>query len=352
MAREFNRKRCALTENAVCGSSRAAELEQAIAARRRAREQRSSGKKEPVLDSVVVPEELGPINVVVDDVKIKQFAFTQDDYGAWYFDTSPFGRRIGHASILANDLLQVYYTAYDRNRVVGLHTVEELEFIAPVFCGEEVTLTGRYVEKYERGGCGYVVMEACAYGDDGREIVRHRGVEIMRIGRGVVGSDKATRHRSGRMITDSCREDVQKVRCSDVGNVEGVGIVPLVKCVTSDQMAVYSYIGEFQKNIHNDQEIARSVGLDLPICQGQQEVCFMSELLTRFFGASWFTSGILKAKFIRPLPAESVIEIGGKVSHTEVTDEGIRQHVEVWIGGREKMLTAVGWASALLGCGS
>ena len=46
-------------------------------------------------------EELGPIELVVDDHLIKQFAFTVDDHHPWFLGgESPFGERVAHAAIL------------------------------------------------------------------------------------------------------------------------------------------------------------------------------------------------------------------------------------------------------------
>ena len=335
-------------ESETSGMSVHEDVLTASVARRRTREQRDAGRKEPIFSEVIVPEPLGPVQVLVDDIKCKTFAFTQDDYCKWYFQDSPFGRRIGHASILANDLLQVYYTAYDRHRVVGLHTDEELEFHAPVFIGEEATLTGCYVDKVERDGRGYVVMEAEARGEDGRLLLRHRGTEIMRIGPGVVRGNGQRRPAKKGDISGNYRDDVPLAENASARLVPGTGILPIAKYVTSDQMAVFSYVGEFQRNIHNDLELARSVGLPVPICQGQQQACLVTELLTRFFGKSWFTSGRLRVKFVRPLLAESAVSIGGVVSQLESSDDGQRLGVEVWIDAGDKELTTVGWASALV----
>ena len=42
-----------------------------------------AGLKPPVFDSIVIPEEFGPVDLVVDDMKVKRFALTQDDHGDW-----------------------------------------------------------------------------------------------------------------------------------------------------------------------------------------------------------------------------------------------------------------------------
>ncbi|MEK8173751.1 hypothetical protein NKH77_46925 [Streptomyces sp. M19] len=48
-----------------------------------------AGLKEPVFENLEIPEKLGPATVLVDDHKIKRYAFTQDDYHPWHFEDSP-----------------------------------------------------------------------------------------------------------------------------------------------------------------------------------------------------------------------------------------------------------------------
>ena len=305
-------------------------------------------KKEALYELAEVGEVFGPIEVLVDDYKVKSFAFTQDDYRSWYFDDSPFGGRIGHAAILANDLLQLYhlrYEEYGASETAGLHTQEELWFHNPVFVGERATLRGEYVEKYERRGKGYVVMEAEARGEDGRLLVRHRGVEIMRIAAGsVVG--RGTAGTPERKVTGEYREDVAPVQRARVGLEPRTAITPLTKRVTQEQMFVFSWGGRHFKNIHTDLKAAHASGLEATVAQAQQQVGFLTEMLTDFFGASWFTSGWEKLKFVRPVYAGETVTARGAIVGESRTDDGVRLELEVWVENEAGEMTAVGWASA------
>jgi len=156
-----------------------------------------AGLKEPIFENLAIPETLGPVTVTIDDHKIKRYAFTQDDYDPWALSASPFdGRRIGHACLLGNDLLQLFTLVYAGSKTVGFHTEEQMWFDSPAYLGERVTLSGAYVEAYERRGQGYVVMEAQATGEDGRSIIRHRGVEILRTVPGAVAGRGGGRART------------------------------------------------------------------------------------------------------------------------------------------------------------
>lgn len=296
---------------------------------------------------VEVGEEFGPIDEVVSDFTIKRFAFMMDDYHPWYFGESPFGKRIGHAGILGNELLQLFTTVYDPNTVVGLHTQEELWFANPVFCGERARLWGKYVEKYERRGKGYVVMEAEARGEDGRLLLRHRGIEILHIQPGsVVG--RATATTVEKRVTGGYRKDLAPVTQVRPGLAPGTPVAPLTKEIRQDQVAVFSRVGRHLKNIHTDLDVARQGGLRTTLAQGMMEFVYGTELLTRFFGASWFTSGRQKMKFLRPVFAGDIVTTRAMVTEETRDSDETRLELEVWVEGAQGEMTAAGWASARL----
>ena len=295
-------------------------------------------------ENIVLGEDFGPIYEVVDDYKIKKFAFMMDDYNPWCFGDSPFGKRIGHAGILANDLLQLFTQVFDPNTVVGLHTQEELWFRNPVFAGERATLVGKYVEKYERRGKGYVVMEAEARGEDGRLLFQHRGVEILRIEHGeVVG--KATAEAPEKRVTGEYRKDLESVTHARCGITPGTPVVPLAKQVFQDQIAVFSLVGKHLRNIHTDIEVARKAGLRDTLAQGIMETIYITEMLTSFFGPAWFTTGWEKMKFIRPVSSGETLAARGVVTGETKEAGGTRIELEVWVENAAGEMTAAGWAS-------
>ena len=303
-----------------------------------------AGLKPPVFDSIVVPEEFGPVDLLVDDLKVKRFAFTQDDHGDRYLRAGPDGPRVGHAALLANDLLQLFTLRFAPSQVVGLHTEEELWFDRPVLVGQRVRLAGRYVDKYERRGQGYVVMEADARDEDGRTLVRHRGVEIMRTTPGEVAGRGSAGRGTGRRVSDAYDTSLPLAESLGGGAVPGMGLQPLSKEITFEQMAVFSRTGEFVTNIHNDLATARAGGLTVPIVQGQQLVCYLAELLTRAFGDEWFTTGRLHVKFLRPVSAFDRVEAAGAVRDVERDGSRTRVGLDVWVRRGDRSLAAVGWA--------
>jgi acyl dehydratase len=308
-----------------------------------------AGKKEPVFENLEIPEALGPVTITVDDHKIKRFSFTQDDYGSWYLQPGAFGEgRIGQPALLGNDLVQLFTTKYRASKTVGLHTEEQMWFDSPVRVGEKVTMSGTYTEAYERRGQGYVVMEAKAVGEDGRTIVRHRGVEILRTVPGRIagrGSDSPEKRVTGEVLADARRISVvgNDVRRGDV-------LAPVSKTITAEQTAVFSRIGEYVRNTHNDLEIARAAELPVLIVQGQQQAGLIAEFLANAFGKTWFTDGWFQLKFVATLQVFDPIQLSGIVTAvTPQTDGRKKVELDVWARrASDDRLTTLGWASCLL----
>jgi acyl dehydratase len=305
------------------------------------------GLKEPVFENLEIPEPLGPVTITVDDHKVKRFAFTQDDYSPWSMQDSPFGGRIGQPALLGNDLVQLFTTRYRASKTVGFHTEEQMWFDSPVKLGEKVTMAGTYTESYVRRGQGYVVMEAQATGEDGRSIVRHRGVEILRTVPGAIAgraSDTPAKKVTGEIPAGGRYVDAlgANARLGDV-------LTPMTKTITFEQAAIFSRLGEYVRNTHNDLAIARAGELRVPIVQGQQQAGCMAEFLGRAFGAAWYTDGWFQLKFIATLEVFKPVTFYALVTSVTPTPEGRKKvELEVWTRRQsDSRMTVVGWASCV-----
>lgn len=307
-----------------------------------------AGLKAPIYDNIEIPEAFGPVEILVDDFKVKRFAFILDDFDDRYLRAGPDGERIAHSAILANDLLQLFTTEYAPSQVVGLHTEEQLWFHRPIRLGEVLTLAGRYTEKYERRGQGYVVMEAEARDAAGELVVRHRGAEIMRTAPAEVGGRGSSGDGDGRRVSGKFDASLPLVRQLGTDAVVGMGLVPMQTEITVEQMAAFSRVGEYVTNIHYDLRAARAAGLNAPIVQGQQLLCHATTLMTRVFGQPWFSGGWIHAKFLKPVTASEVISLEGAVSNVHIEDAGVELEVEFWLRREDGGMAAVGWAGATL----
>ncbi len=306
-----------------------------------------AGLKEPEFENLEIPEHLGPISIIIDDHKVKRYSFEIDDYSPWSLEKSPFfdGQRIAQAGLLTNDLLQLFTLVYRGSHVIGLHTEEQIWFENPAKIDEKIVLDGEYTESYISRGQGYVVMNALAKGEDGRVIVRHRGVEILKTipgniaGRSsTVPDDRVTGEiEEGARFIDKAFDDIKQEDA----------LYPVNKVITAEQAAVFSRVGEFVTNIHNNLEKAREGNLRMPIVQGAQMFCTLTQVLTGFFGKDFFTSGWLRTKFLAPVKVFEPFKISGRVTGIKDRENGKKKvSLEVWIRrSSDERLAVIGWAS-------
>ena len=304
--------------------------------------------KEPIFENLEIPEQFGPIQLTIDEHKVRRFAFTQADYNPWSLDKGPEGVPIGQAGLLANDVLQLFTTKYKASRTVGLHTESQIWLLSPARVGETVTVQGVYTDAYRRQGQGYVVMQASVTGEDGRTIFSHRGVEILRTQPGdLVGRGSAAI--TGRKVTGEIDPSSGSAETALAELDAGAQIAPLQKVITHEQASVFSRSGEFVRNVHNDLDVARAGGFRIPIVQGQQQFCLVTELLTRFFGYGFLGGGWVRCKFINALEVFEAVEVSGKVIGLREEEGAMVMDVDVWLRRPDGKLTTVGWASSPIG---
>ena len=98
------------------------------------------------------------------------------------------------------------------------------------------------------------------------------------------------------------------------------------------------------RNIHNDSDQARAVGLKRPIASGMVSVSFLNELLRNAFGESWTMGGHLSVAFVSPLYAGEEAIARGRVSDLD----GAHVTLDIWTENEAGDKLAVGIADLLL----
>jgi acyl dehydratase len=287
-----------------------------------------------------VGEAFGPRRILVDEARVKAFAFAQDDYAPWHFGRSPFGGPVAHASLLANELMQIYFERFridvheqseaGSEWLEEAHVEETLRCEAPLPVGETVTLSGRFVDKYVAGGRGAVVLEGEARRADGTIVLSHRAVEYFRM--------DGPREDSGRREPPMRRVDAAAGPVAEraaPGLTPGVRIPTLTKTITFPQLLVYSTLEypSARRSVHTDFEIAARAGLRAPLVQGQQLACHLAEALAAFFGERWYSGGSLRTKFLGSVVAGETVVIDGSVRELIAGVDGDELSLDLWVGG-------------------
>ncbi|WP_199257249.1 MaoC family dehydratase [Pantoea sp. BAV 3049] len=297
--------------------------------------------REPTWENVVVDEPIGPLTVKADEAWRRRACFALDDYSPDYFgETAAFVP----APMAGRDLVALFCSVYDPSRTVGLHQKEEIWFVNPIPLDTELHYSGKYTDKYMKRGKGYTVFDTEARDAiSGKLYVRQISTEIMRIPDNIqLGTGGASKTPVEGHVQPLWPEHLTPVERASEHLAPGTPVKPLIKCPQQAQMTVFSGGNTQWYNIHTDREVALKAGFRDTLAQGMMETCWIAEMLARFIGESWHTSGWIKMAYVKPVFRGDTIICKAVVQ--EVEDELIKFHV--WAENQHGEITAAGWASA------
>src|SRR5690606_16771075 len=220
-----------------------------------------NGTKDPSFAAVSVGETFDPVTLIVDDAYVANGRFCLGDHKV---RRDAEGLELVPGTLLARDLQQIFLTRYDPNRIVGLHQAEEILFSAPVRLGDVVTLSGSVVDKFEKRGKGYFVLDARAHDADGKLLVQQISTEIMEMPdlskRPATGAAEGSGEKTSTRRISGVWPDTPPVQHFSPGLVPMTPVAPLVKPCDLAQIAVFSGIGLGRYNTHTDIRVAQAAG--------------------------------------------------------------------------------------------
>ncbi len=317
---------------------------------------RRSPLKQYSWETIEVGEEFGPVDGIVSDGLVQTHAYAVDDYGAWYFQRSPFGGRIGHPTLLANEIAGMFQLAYETgpSYAGGLHARNDIEFRRPIFVGQKVTLKARHSDKYEKRAQKYRILEGEVLDEAGQVCLFMRATETVGFWASTpVGQSMSTPTPDA--VTGEVPQGAPTVHRASREVPVGAALPSLTKHTTLEQSIAYSGFRygwaedgakAMRVSIHTDPEVARQRGQPDAIVQGLCSAAYLSELCTNFFGPLWLTTGRLSNAFIRPVIVRDTLTASGLVKGFEAAGDRKRLRLDVWCKNQRGELVTVGRASA------
>jgi hypothetical protein len=126
-----------------------------------------------VFEQMEVGEEMPELDVVFDEDMQGRFLAALKEENPWYFRGSPWGGPITYHPLLDDAPMEATMQRY-QYPFGFVHARQETEFINPLPLGKPAHITTRVVDKYEKRGKGYIVIESLIKDEDGLEIMRTR----------------------------------------------------------------------------------------------------------------------------------------------------------------------------------
>jgi acyl dehydratase len=302
--------------------------------------------KEPVFEAVNIGEPINPRRVRVDSRYLRQAMFAFDDYRTW---TGKGGEHPVLSAMVLRDLHLLIGFTYDPARMMGLHQREEVWFHAPVRLGMELTLTGAFTDKFERRGKGYVVYDAEARdAKTGALLVKQRCTEIMRIPNGLTAGIGSSGNHGQRRVKAAWPTTAMPVANAQKNLATGTPIRSIIKRAYQDQMSLFSGCDMQWSNIHTDVDRARTGGYRDTLLAGLMGTCWITEMVSDFFGENWLSTGHIENVYLKPVFRNDVLTCRGVVVGNEMSGDDIRPQLEVWAINQNDEIVTVGWASAVV----
>lgn len=245
---------------------------------------------------------LDPYDFTVDSEMNSMYLESMEAHHPRYVDT-PRRRGLVHPGLLLNRSNDTRSPSYQiPENEAGIHAKDEVAFSNPATLGCRYQTTWEYVDRYERRGRPYLVIEATIRAEDGSEVLRRKLFRtITTDAKPIAAKDQAT-------PVDSAQA-VSKLR-DPSDPLVGMRIYGRPKVMTLERLQMFS--GP-KRNIHTDKEAARRAGLRAPIASATQSMGHVCELLIDYFGGGWLQGGTLKATFVRPIFVGDVLGYEGRL---------------------------------------
>ena len=280
---------------------------------------------------VFVGRDMGGHEYSVTPEIVRRYEDGTEDRHPWYRGPSPMNGAIAPA-LLFHSEVYANLAWYLPNLIGNLHAKQEWELFQPMVVGDRVHTHSTVVERYVKRNREYVVNEVLITDPNGRWLQRSRTHQSFLAEEGRAG-----------FVVDKDREK-RPERKFVVGEGSGAELAAMEKTVTHAMCVAFS--GP-HKSYHTDQEMARALGFPDIVVQGMMSVCFISEIMTRTFGAGWFCGGKLNVSLVNVVWPNDRLQVRGKVREETLEGGKTRVHCDVWCEKTDGVKTIVGTASAL-----
>ncbi|MEX2081214.1 MAG: hypothetical protein WEC33_06325 [Dehalococcoidia bacterium] len=284
-------------------------------------------------DDSYVGKYIGRHEYLVDAALVDRYISGTRDDNPWYRGESPFGGPVAPALLLHSEQYAFRLGDWYLPNLYGnLHIRQEWDLFQPVMLGEAISTHGMIIDRYIRKDRDVVVLEFSIFNQAG--VMAARGRCHQSFLREVDESDpvvdraRAPRPRPG----DDAEEPIELLE-------------PLTRVADAELCLAFSGPG---RNYHNDAAEARKLGFPEVVVQGTMSTTFLSDVMTRRFGAGWFAGGRMSVNLVNVLWGGETVT--ARAAIRQLLPEGARRRAicDVWTEKPDGTRTLAGTASALL----
>ena len=275
---------------------------------------------------------LGERRVEVTPDLIRRFSEGSADFNPSYTGDSPFGGPVAPALIGSHEPWR--FNGWYAPEVRGtLHSKQEWDLFAPIPVGSTYVARAVVAERHLKRERHVIVNEVTLSDEAGRPCARGRTHQSF------------WRTQPEGLVVDRAREQSSERRFTP-------GLEPIRERIEGDWLTLTPELclaaTDGKRNYHSDAEIARQMGFPEVVVQGVFNANIVSALMTRRFGAGWWSGGQMRMSFVNVIWGGD--DLRACVAVRELVDEepNRRALCEAWVEKREGTVTAIGTVSAVV----
>lgn len=91
------------------------------------------------------------------------------------------------------------------------------------------------------------------------------------------------------------------------------------KFITQEQINQYAEVSDDRNPLHIDQEFAKTTTFKGTIAHGLLSAAFLNEMMVKYFGTYWETTGDISITFLYPVRPGDTIKTKGKIINIDTT---------------------------------
>ena len=129
----------------------------------------------------------------------------------------------------------------------------------------------------------------------------------------------------------------------------GEALPTLIKRVTQEMINKWAEVSGDFNPLHVDPDFGKTTFFGTNIAHGPLTLSFIIEMLTRWLGKAWISSGRLyDVRLVAPVPPDTEITAGGEVTKVELEGSQRRVDCEIWVKNQDDRLIVRGKASCIV----
>jgi acyl dehydratase len=279
-------------------------------------------------EAIEIGQQFGPYYYPMKE-RIARVLQATENAHPWQHGRSPWGPPVAPPSIIGGACMR--FVDFIAPIPPGtLHARQEIETLAALRTDRQPIAYGKFVEKYEKRGRRWAVLES-RWRDETGLLIAH--------GRTTLAFPE-------RIETKDDEAKPETPAGERKGHLE-----PIRRTITQEKINAFSedsVNAQRGTSIHVNEDFAKKAGYETTIAQGMMAADYISELMTGVLGKEWFENANLSLQFLKPILCGVTVSVNGHLQSETPEGAVMRRVYELWAENDSGEALAAGTAGSLV----